>query len=115
MKVLRIVNLVLLVLLSVTSGITKVIQMPEELKFFRDVGFSSTILVMFGVAQLVGGVLLISPKMRKLGAIIVGVTFGISTILIFKSGNAAFGLFSILPILMCAFAFMSNEALSKDA
>jgi len=98
METLKTVNLVLLILLSITAGV--VMQMPEDMKFFQDAGFSGTLIILFGVAHLTGGILLIFQKMRKLGAIIMVVTFCISTIIIFISGKIAFGFFSILPILM---------------
>ena len=98
METLKTVNLVLLILLSLAEGM--VMQMPEDMKFFQDAGFSDTLIILFGVAHLTGGILLILPKMRKLGALIMVVTFCISTIIIFISGTIAFGFFSILPILM---------------
>lgn len=100
MKILKKVNLVLLTLLSVTSGIAKIMQLPQEIQFFGDAGFGETPVILFGVAQLAGGVLLVFQKVRELGAIIVAVTFCISTVLIFKDGKIAFGFISILPILM---------------
>ena len=100
MKILKKVNLVLLVLLSITSGTAKVMQMPQEVKFFGDAGFSDTSIILFGVMHLVGGILLVLQNTRKLGAVTMVVTFGISTIIIFTSGKLAFGFFSILPILM---------------
>ena len=105
METLKTVNLVLLILLSITAGM--VMQMPEDMKFFQDAGFSDTLIIFFGAAHLTGGILLVFPEMRKLGAIIMVVTFCILTIIIFISGKIAFGFFSILPILIAGIVIFS--------
>lgn len=100
MKIFKTINLNLLAILSVVSGITKILQMPQELEFFGAAGFSNTQVVIFGAAQLLGGVLLYIPKTRIVGAAVMAVTFVMSTALIFMAGNIGFGLFSVLPIAM---------------
>ncbi len=100
MKIFRVIILVLLIGLGISSGLAKIMLIPEEMEFFKGVGFSETLLVLFGVTQLIGGILLLFKKLRKLGACILAITFGASTVFIFLSGNIAFGLFSILPILL---------------
>ena len=100
MKIVIMINLVLLTLLSLASGVAKVMLQPQEIAFFGGAGFSEAMIVVFGVAQLIGGAILALKKVRKLGAIIMALTFGVSSALIFMSGNVTFGLISMLPILM---------------
>lgn len=103
MKIIKIVILILLVGLGVSAGLAKIMLIPEEMVFFKAVGFSEIILVLFGIVQLIGSILLIPKKTRKVGAYIIIATFLMSTILIFISGKIAFGLFSTLPILLTIF------------
>ncbi|MDH3646497.1 MAG: hypothetical protein OER80_06970 [Gammaproteobacteria bacterium] len=101
MKILRRVILVLLILLGIASGISKIMQTPQEMEFFQGVmGFSANTIVLFGVAQLAGAALLVFQKTRIVGALILAMTLLISTIIIFMAGKIGFGFFSILPILM---------------
>lgn len=100
MKIFKIIILILLVGLGVSSGLAKIMLIPGEMDFFKGVGFSQTLLILFGIIQLIGGILLILKKMRKIGASVIAITFFASTILIFLSGKIVFGFFSILPILL---------------
>jgi hypothetical protein len=106
MKILIKLNLVVLVLLSLSSGVTKILLMPQEVEFFGGGGFSSTWIVVYGAAQLVGGILLILAKTRLWGGAVMVFTFGVSTILIFLSGKIGFGLFSLLPVVMSIVAII---------
>lgn len=121
MKILKRVVLVVLILLGITAGAAKIMQMPQEMEFFQDAGFSETQIILFSVAQLAAGILLVFQKMRMSGAIIMAVTLGISTVLIFVSGKIAFGFFSVLPILMAGIIikdsakFTHNKSLQSDA
>lgn len=102
MKTLGMINLVLLTLLSIYSGIAKISLLPNEMEFFQGAGFTENILILYGAAQLLGGLLLIFRKTRLEGAIVMIATFAISTVIIFKAGNIGFGFISILPILMAS-------------
>lgn len=57
------------------------------------------------VLQIIGGVLLAVPKTIKLGVVFVILAFTLSTVLIFISGNAMFGLVSLLPIALTALIY----------
>ena len=81
------ITLVILVLLAVSSGITKIMLMPQELEFFGKYGFSNPLLITFGFVQLVGGVLLMISKSRLYGAVIVAITFIISLVLLVMDNN----------------------------
>ena len=87
MKIIFYIILVILVLLAISSGITKVLLMPRDVEFFGQYGFSNPILVFFGLIQLVGGIILAIPKTRIVGAAVVAFTFLISAIVLFLSGN----------------------------
>ena len=110
MAKLTLVNLVLLTLLSATSGIAKIMLLPQEVEFFGSAGFTQTSLMLFGVAQLTGGIFLIFNRMRVAGAAIMTVTFVASTILIFMDGKIAFGIFSLLPALMAVLVIRTTPA-----
>ena len=80
MRYLYLLLLAMLVLLSVSSGVVKVMQMPQEVAFFAIIGFSKSILIAFGAIQIVSGLMMIHPKTRFAGALIVYVTFLISAV-----------------------------------
>ena len=108
-RIAKMVNLALLTLLSMSARIVKVLQMPQEVEFFQATGLNETVLVLFGVAQVAGGVLIALRITRRPGAITVAVTLGLSTILIFANGMIAFGCFSLLPVLMAGVAVRERD------
>lgn len=87
MKIASTLILVLLIFLSILSGVTKVALMPEDVEFFGRYGFSSPLLIAFGATQLIGGVLMPFRKTRFVGAAIVAVTFLISLGILLMDGN----------------------------
>lgn len=87
MKIAFKVVLVVLVFLAVSSGITKIMLMDQDLVFFGAYGFSEAGLIAFGVTQLVGGILMVVPKVRMYGALIVAVTFVVSLALLLMDTN----------------------------
>lgn len=105
MKYLFYVVLVIVVILSLAAGGAKVSNMPQEIQFFQDAGINSTWLLYLGGLQIVGGLLAIYNRTRGAGSAIIAFGFLLSTMVIFMTGNSAFGLFSLLPVLMCAFIF----------
>ncbi len=92
--------LVLLILLSIASGVAKVMLVPQDLALFTAAGFSETGLIAYGVSQIVGGLLLIAPKTRLIGAIFLAFNFLVSTVVIYQSGNMGFAMFSLTPVVM---------------
>lgn len=109
MKLLKKILLALLILLSLATGITKLIQMPEEMTLFANAGFSTALTLLFGAIQVIGGLLLISAKTRKYGAIIMVITFAIASIVVFINKMTAFGLFSLLFIALALFPLFNKE------
>ena len=87
MKVVSTIILAILVLLAVSSGITKILLLPQDVDFFGKYGFSNPILVTYGLVQLIGGLLLVFAKTRLAGAVIVAITFLISLVVLLMEGN----------------------------
>jgi hypothetical protein len=101
MKVVNFLIIAVVALLSVAAGVAKVMQAPQEMEFLQSVGLSSTSLIMvFGLVQIAAGLLLVLQKTRLPGAVLAAAAFIVSTVLIFIGGDLAFGLFSILPIVL---------------
>ena len=65
----------------------------------------------FGVIQVLGGVLLVPPKTRMIGAVLATFALFVSAVLIFLNGNLQFALISLLPVLLgCVIIFQSVKA-----
>ncbi len=94
----RMLNHVLLTLLSLSTGAVKLAQMPEEMEIFRQAGFPDWATMAFGVVQVAGGLLLLPPQTTRVGAVVTALTFAAATGVLFVNGLVAFGLFSLLFI-----------------
>ena len=94
-----------LVLLGIAAGVAKMMQMPQEMAFFQDtLGFSADLIVAFGALQFFSGLMMVFKKTRLAGSLILGLTLFLSCIVIFMSGNIAFGLVSAIPVIMADIA-----------
>lgn len=100
MKIVSTIILVILILLAVSSGITKVTLMQRDVDFFGKYGFSDPILVAYGLVQLIGGVLLVFKKTRFFGAAIVAVTFLISLVVLLMEGNIPVSIATVVATLL---------------
>ena len=100
MKIINVLLVAILAILSVAAGIAKVMQAPQEMEFLQGLGLSSTLIVVFGMAQIAAGLLLAPLKTRTFGAVLAAAALAVSTVLIFVSGNVAFGFVSTLPIVV---------------
>lgn len=89
-----------LALLSLTAGVPKVIQLPQELEFLGALGLSSGAVSLVGIVQVVGGGLLPWKKTRLTGAVLVAVTLLVSSLAIFASGDPVFGSVSLVPFVL---------------
>ncbi len=87
MKIAYKIMIVILIILALSSGSTKVMLMPQEVEFFGAYGFTNTILIIFGASQVVGGALMIPLKTRMYGSIIVAITFIVSLVVLFLAGS----------------------------
>ena len=70
--------------------------MPQDVDFFGQYGFSNPILIAYGLIQLAGGLLLLVPKTRIIGAFIVMLTFLISAAVLLMSGNIPVGFITLV-------------------
>ena len=103
MKIFLNVVLVILIFLAVSSGITKIMLMQQDVAFFSPYGFTNPILIGFGVTQLLGGVLLAIPKTRVVGAVIVALTFIISAVILVMAGSIPMAVVTIICTLLLGF------------
>ncbi|MDH5229939.1 MAG: DoxX family protein [Gammaproteobacteria bacterium] len=92
--------LALLIILAISSGITKVLLLPQEVAFFATYGFTNVLLIAFGGLQIVGGGLMILPKTRMTGAIIVAFTFIVSLIVLILAKSITPAIITIIAILL---------------
>lgn len=109
MKIVNTILLVLLILLSISTGLVKIFEMEDEMKLFRGAGINDTLTLLFGVIQTIGGILLIPTKTRRLGAIIMAITFALATIVVFVNEMIAFGFFSILFIVLAVYQYITSK------
>lgn len=94
------INLVLLILLGVSTGLVKLFSMEEEMALFRNVGFSDVLTMVFGAVQLMAGLALLHPKTRRVGAVVLIPTFVFATYALFAKGVMPFAPLSLLFIVM---------------
>ncbi|NVJ67576.1 MAG: DoxX family protein [Gammaproteobacteria bacterium] len=113
MKKITITLTVLIALLSLAAGIAKVMQTPKEIDFLTQQGLSLNLILIFGSVQIAGGLLMHIPKTTLIGNAICCIAFLASSVLLFKSGNVGFGLFSLLPVIISI--FLMYKLLSKKA
>jgi hypothetical protein len=113
MKIFQIILLILIALMSITAGAAKALLVPEELAFLEGVGIPQTMIVIYGVLQILGGVVMLVPRTKQVGLIIAIIAFAISTVLIFISGRWSFGLVSLLPILISSWLLFSARQQSQ--
>ena len=92
--------LAILIVLSVASGITKVLLLPQDVEFFVRVGMTNGLLIFFGIVQIISGIALVFEKVRILGLAVFVVTFVFSTVLIFMDNNLVSGVLSLWPVLI---------------
>ncbi len=100
MKYVSAIVLVILIFLAVSSGITKMVLMQQDVDFFGKFGFSDSALITFGLVQLIGGVLLVFKRTRFAGAGIVAITFVISLVLLIVDGNMPVSIATIVATLL---------------
>lgn len=101
-------NLFLLTVLCLSTGLVKVFGMKEEVELFARVGITHGLFVAFGVAQLLAGVALIFPRTRRYGAAAIIPTFFIATYALFVSHVQPFGYLSFLFIAMALVPLLSG-------
>ncbi len=100
MKLFLKINWILTTLLSIATGVFKILQQEEDIRLFDRIGFNETATTLLGVIQLIGGILLIFPKTRKIGAWVMIPTFIVASIAVFANKMYPFGIVSLLFIVM---------------
>ena len=100
MKTVSTIILVILIFLVVSSGITKVMLMQQDVDFFGQYGFSDSILIVYGLAQLIGGLLLVFKRTRFFAAVIVAITFLISLAVLLADGNIPVSIATVVATLL---------------
>ena len=108
MKLVNILIVAVIALLSIAAGLAKVMQSPQEMEFLQGLGLSTSLIVAFGLIQIVGGILMAPKKTRLHGTVLVTFALILSTILLFMGGNIAFGLFSVVPIALAGVIISQN-------
>lgn len=108
MKLVLKINWILTILLSISTGVFKLLQQEADILLFEKIGFSIIMTTLLGAVQLIGGVLLIPAKTRRIGAYIMGITFVIASVAVFANSMWAFGFISLLFIAM-AFLVLQME------
>ncbi len=93
----------LIALLGIAAGSAKITLVPEEVTFLNQFGLSNTMIISFGVLQVLGGILLLMPKTRLYGAIISAIGFAVSVILLFGAGKTIMALISLIPFSLTGF------------
>ena len=84
MKIVSFLIIAMIALLSFAAGLAKVLQTPQEMEFLQGVGLSPVLIVVFGLVQIAGGVLLVLQKTRMVGAVLAASALVVSTVLIFN-------------------------------
>lgn len=108
------INWILVTLLSIATGVFKVLQQEADIELFKAIGFTETMTLLLGIIQLVGGILLIPKKTRKTGGYIMIPTFIIASIAVFANAQYVFGFVSLLFIVMAYLViFMEKNLNSK--
>lgn len=104
-----IVALILVVLLSLAASVPKLLRAPQEVTFFGSVGLPENAVLLFGLLQLAGAVLLVFKPTRRLGAALAGLMFLGSAIMVSLSGNIGFAVFSLLPVVLAGFVLKGHS------
>ncbi|WP_340588661.1 DoxX family protein [Erythrobacter alti] len=100
MKMFATVVLILLALLSVAAGAAKLSQAPQEVEFFSALGLDPVWLYPLGILQVGGALACTLRRTRHAGLAAVTTGFAISSAMIFLSGNVAFGVASLIPVIL---------------
>jgi len=113
MRIFGYINHGLLFLLAVSTALVKIAglftnKVAFEFELFANIGFNHTAVVLFGVVQLIGALLLLHRKTLPHGAILLLVTFVVATLPLLVVGNFAFGVSSLLFWAMALFCYRQN-------
>lgn len=97
------------------TGIFKILQQKADIELFSKIGVGVTGTTILGILQLIGGILLIFPKHRKWGAVLMIITFLLATLAVFANQMYIFGFVSILFVAMALFVFLNTVRNEKKS
>jgi len=100
MNILLKINWILTVILSIATGFFKLLQQEADIELFSAIGFNATGTTILGAIQLLGGLLMIVKRTRTIGAYVMIPTFIIASAAVFANEMLAFGVVSLIFILM---------------
>jgi len=115
MNKLMYVLLALVILLAVSSGVTKLMLMPQDVEFFGKYGFTNTLLMAFGALQILGGALLILAKTRLFGAMCIAITFLISAAILLVERNYPVAAITVIVVVLLAIVVKQLGSGEKQA
>ncbi len=100
MRVFLMVIWVLTIVISIATGLFKILQQEADIQLFGAIGFNETMVTLLGIVQFIGGVLLVPSKTRVVGAYIMIPTFIVASLAVFANGMWVFGGVSLVFIAM---------------
>lgn len=109
---LNLVNLVVVCAVALAMGLRRVMLEPDEVYFFSHVGLGETIVVIFGLGQLIAVALVMVPKTRVRGALASTAFFAAGTGIYLMTEQIVFGLVSCIPLLMAG--WIAHETVQVD-
>lgn len=114
MKLYQVLLIIVIGLISASAGAAKVLTVPQEVVFFKNLGIGTPYLVAFGVAQIGAGAILLSRTTRHFGLFVAAAMFLLSSLLLLLSGNLRFAVISVAPAALAAYlGFVSKSSVGK--
>ncbi|MEQ9229909.1 MAG: DoxX family protein [Cyclobacteriaceae bacterium] len=115
MKIALKINWVLTTLLSLATGLFKILQQQADIELFEAIGFNATATTLLGIVQVVGGIMLLPKQTRSIGAWIMIPTFTVASTAVFMNQMYLFGFVSLLFIGMSTLViYMEKISGSKN-
>ena len=108
------INLILLIVLSLATGVFKILRQEADIELFKVLGMTAALTAGLGIVQVVGGVLLVFTQTRKYGALLMMATFVLASVAVFMNGMVVFGAVSLLFILMACWVYFVETKKSKQ-
>lgn len=109
MRVLHSLVVVFLAILGLAAGFAKLIAAPHEVAFFARFGLGEIAVMFAGGLQVLGAVAIAIPRLRLPGAVLTAISFGVSSLMIFASGQVLFGTVSLLPVVLSIYVAWSAK------
>ncbi len=112
MRYIPIIFAVLLAALAGLSGVSKIMLQPQEVAFFGQYGFTNPLLMAFGGLQVLGALLMLIPRFRGPGAIVVAATFLASLVLLLIEGNLGMAAVTAVVLIMLTYVIVDHRNVS---